>query len=79
MGTMYAIHDLKLKVPDEIAVISISNGLIPTLYDPKTTYVETSGYKLGKLAFSQMHSCLKSEETEEEVIVESILVEGGSL
>ena len=79
MGTMYAVHQLKLKVPDEIAIISISNGLIPTLYDPKITYVETSGYKLGKLAFSQMHSCLKNEETEEEVIVESILVEGGSL
>jgi LacI family transcriptional regulator len=67
------------KYPDEIAIISISNGLIPTLYDPKITYVETSGYKLGKLAFSQMHSCLKNLETEEEVIVESILVEGGSL
>ena len=79
MGAMYAIHQLKLKVPDEIAIISISNGLIPTLYDPKITYVETSGYKLGKLAFSQMHSCLKNQETEEEVIVESLLVEGGSL
>jgi LacI family transcriptional regulator len=79
MGAMYAVHHLKLKVPDEIAIISISNGLIPTLYDPKITYVETSGYKLGKLAFSQMHSCLKNQETEEEVIVESLLVEGGSL
>jgi Transcriptional regulators len=79
MGTMYAIHELKLKVPGDVAVISISNGLIPTLYDPKITYVETSGYKLGKLAFSQMFSCLKSEETQEEVIVESLLVEGGSL
>ena len=79
MGTMYAVHQLKLKVPDEIAIISISNGLIPTLYDPKITYVETSGYKLGKLAFLQMHSCLKNQETEEEVIVESLLVEGGSL
>ena len=79
MGTMYAIHELKLKVPEEVAVISISNGLIPTLYDPKITYVETSGYKLGKLAFSQMYSCLKNEETQEEVIVESLLVEGGSL
>ena len=79
MGTMYAIHELKLKVPEDVAVISISNGLIPTLYDPKITYVETSGYKLGKLAFLQMFSCLKGEETQEEVIVESLLVEGGSL
>jgi LacI family transcriptional regulator len=79
IGTMYAIHELKLKVPDDIAVISISNGLFPTLYDPKITYVETSGYKLGKLAFTQMLSCLKSNNTPEEVILESLLVEGGSL
>jgi LacI family transcriptional regulator len=79
MGTMHAIHKLKLKVPDEIAVITISNGLIPTLYDPEITYVETSGYKLGKLAFTQMLHCLRSEDTAEEVILESKLVPGGSL
>jgi LacI family transcriptional regulator len=79
MGAMYAIHKLKMKVPDDIAIISISNGLIPTLYDPKITYVETSGYKLGKLAFAQMISCFKRRDTQEEVIVEALLVEGGSL
>ena len=79
MGTMHAVHKLKLKVPDQIAIISISNGLIPTLYDPKITYVETSGYKLGKLAFVQMLSCLRNEDTQEEVILESKLVPGGSL
>ena len=79
MGAMYAIHKLKLKVPSDIAIISISNGLIPTLYDPKITFVETSGYKLGKLAFAQMISCFKRRDTQEEVIVEALLVEGGSL
>jgi LacI family transcriptional regulator len=79
IGVMHAIHKLKLKVPEDIGVIGISNGLIPTMYDPKVTYVETSGFKLGKLAFSQMLSCLKNEETAEEVIVESPLVEGASL
>jgi len=79
MGTMYAVHQLKLKVPDEIAIISISNGLIPTLYDPVVTYVETSGFKLGKLAFTQMLACLQQQTIAEEVFVESVLVEGGSL
>lgn len=79
IGAMYAVHKLKLKVPDDIAIISISNGLIPTLYDPKITYVETSGFKLGKLAFTQMLSCLKNDNTPEEVILECLLVEGGSL
>jgi LacI family transcriptional regulator len=79
IGVMYAVHELKLKVPDDIAIIGISNGLIPTMYDPKITYVETSGFKLGKLAFVQMLSCLKTDNTPEEVILESLLVKGGSL
>jgi LacI family transcriptional regulator len=79
IGVMHAVHELKLKVPADIAIISISNGLIPTMHDPKITYVETSGFKLGKLAFAQMLSCLRNEITPEEVTLPSMLVEGGSL
>ena len=79
IGVMHAIHELKLRVPDDISVISISNGLIPTMYNPRITYVETSGFKLGKLAYSQMLSCLKEQHEPEEVILESVLVKGGSL
>ena len=79
IGVMYAVHKLKLKVPDDIAIISISNGLIPTMYDPKITYVETSGFKLGKLAFAQMLSSLRHDPAPEQVFLESPLVEGGSI
>lgn len=79
IGVMNAIHEKKCKVPDDIAVISVSNGFIPTLYDPKITHVETSGYKLGKRSFEQMLSRLQNNETPEEVMIESVLVEGGSL
>jgi LacI family transcriptional regulator len=79
IGVMYAIHQLNLKVPEEISVIGISNGLIPTMYNPRITYVETSGYKLGKLAFLQMLAALKHEPFKAEVFLESQLVEGGSL
>jgi len=79
IGVMRAVHKLKLQVPGDIAIITISNGLIPTMYDPRITYVETSGFKLGKLAFTQMLSCLRNDTTREEVILSSMLVEGGSL
>lgn len=79
IGAMYAIHEKKLRVPDDISVIGISNGFLPTLYNPKITYVETSGYKLGKRAFAQMLSCLQGNRQPEEVFIESVLVEGGSL
>jgi LacI family transcriptional regulator len=79
IGVMYAVHKLKLRVPEDIAIISISNGLIPTMYDPKITYVETSGFKLGKLAFAQMLSTLRNEPYPQQIFLDSPLVEGGSI
>lgn len=79
IGVMSVVHKLKLKVPEDISIISISNGFIPTMYDPKITYVETSGYKLGKLAFAQMFSSLRNNIPPQQVFLESLLVEGGSL
>ncbi len=79
IGVMKAIHALNLKVPEDVAVIGISNGFIPTMYNPAITYVETSGYKLGKLAFEQMLGRLRNETVTEIVCVESMLVKGDSL
>ncbi len=79
IGVMYALHEKKMRIPEDISVISVSNGLIPTLFDPKVTYVETSGYKLGKRAFLQMLSCLSGNTSIQEVFIDSLLIEGGSL
>lgn len=79
MGVMKAVHQLNLNVPKDVSIIGISNGWIPTLFKPQITYVETSGYKLGKLAFEQMMRRLQNEELSENVCVPSLLVEGGSL
>lgn len=79
MGVMKAVHEMNLKVPGDVSIIGISNGFIPTLYHPKITYVETSGHKLGKLAFEQMMLRLRNEPVAENVCVPSILIEGGSL
>jgi LacI family transcriptional regulator len=79
IGAMKAIQKAQLQVPQDIAVIGISNGYIPKLYYPEITYVETSGYKLGKLAFSSMMACLAGSTFIQELTIESLLVEGGSL
>ena len=79
IGVMYAVHKMNVRIPYDMGIISISNGLIPTLYNPKITYVETSGYKLGKLAFHQMRQRLNGGENPGRVDVESVLVKGGSL
>jgi LacI family transcriptional regulator len=79
IGVMKAIQRKGLKIPEEIAVITISSGDIPKLYFPEITYVETSGMKLGKLAFSSMMACLAGSTFIQELTIESLLVEGGSL
>ncbi len=79
MGVMKALQTKKMKVPEDISVIAISNGEIPKLYYPEITYVETSGAKLGKLAFSRMMVCLAGSTFIQNLTIDSLLVEGGSL
>ncbi len=79
IGAMKALEQLKLKVPDDVSVITLSNGFFPKLYWPEITYVETSGYKLGKLAYTRMMDYIEGNTADQELIVESILVEGGSI
>ena len=74
-GVMKAVQKQNIKIPDELGVIAISNGFIPKLYYPEITYAETSGYKLGKLAYScfygesgweQLYSTCKRSNTTHE-------------
>ena len=78
-GVMKAIHELGLNIPKDLGVITISNGYFPHLYAPEITYVETSGYKLGKLAYSRMMACLAGSSFIQDFQIESVLVNGGSL
>ena len=80
INAIKAIHELKLIIPDEVAVIAISNnGFFPNLYTPEITYVETSGYKLGVLALSAMITCVTQDVPYQELYVNAYLVEGQSL
>jgi LacI family transcriptional regulator len=78
-GTMKAIQILKLSVPNQVSVIAISNGFIPKLYDPEVTYVETSGYQLGKLAFSRMADYINGRTFVQNLTLPCRLVEGKSI
>ncbi|MBS1511297.1 MAG: LacI family DNA-binding transcriptional regulator [Bacteroidetes bacterium] len=79
IGVMKAIQRKGLSIPKDLGVITISNGAAPKLYFPEITYVETSGHKLGKMAYSSMMACLGGSTFIQDLTIESILVEGGSL
>ena len=79
VGVMKCVQKKKLKIPKDISIISISNGFFPKLYYPEITYVETSGYKLGKNAFECMLACLNGSTFVHNIVTDCILVGGGSL
>jgi len=55
-GVMRALYELKANIPDEVAVIALSNGFMPRYFNPVVSYIETSGYYLGKLSFTAMEN-----------------------
>ena len=79
VGAMKAAQKLSLKFPEEVGIITVSDGFIPKLYYPEISYTETSGYKLGKLAFDRMMACISGSTFAQELSIDSKLIAGGSL
>lgn len=79
IGVVKSLNDLQIKIPEDTAVLTLSDGFLPKIYSPEITYIETSGYKLGKLAFTKMLNCLSGINDNTEMFTRSILVKGGSL
>ncbi len=79
IGVMKALKNSKLKIPEDISVLAISNGFIPGLYFPEISYIETSGYELGKLAMKRMLENMEGKTAVKSIMLSSRLVEGGSL
>jgi len=79
IGVLKTIQEKGLRYPDNIALLTISNGTIPKLFHPQITYIETSGEKMGHLAFSHMLNCINGNGDPKELLVDALLVQGGSL
>ncbi len=79
IGVMKSLQKMHITIPVDTGVIAMSDGFFPKLYYPEITYIETSGYKLGKLAFEKMMSCLQGSTNVSDQYVTSLFAEGGSL
>jgi LacI family transcriptional regulator len=79
IGAMKAIYRSGLAVPKDISVLAISNGFIPGLFNPEITYVETSGYQLGKLAVKRMLETMNGRSEAKSILLPSRLIKGGSM
>ncbi|MCX6316394.1 MAG: LacI family DNA-binding transcriptional regulator [Bacteroidetes bacterium] len=79
IGVMKALHQTKLRIPEDISILAMSNGFIPGLFKPEISYIETSGYELGKLAMKRMLENMDNKSAARAILLPARLVEGGSL
>lgn len=79
IGVMKAVQKLKIRYPEELGILAISNGFFPKLYSPEITYIETSGYGLGLLAFERMLQEIDGAGREMDLALKSTIVNGESL
>jgi DNA-binding LacI/PurR family transcriptional regulator len=50
VGAVQALEEKDKKIPDQLAVIAISDGFAPEFYNPKITHIRHSGYEVGQHA-----------------------------
>jgi LacI family transcriptional regulator len=78
-GAVKALQTLQINIPNQASVICLSNGFFPKLFTPEISYIETSGYKLGTLAFGRMKDAMLDKKTVKELFLQSNFFVGKSL
>jgi LacI family transcriptional regulator len=78
-GTLRFLNGRNMKFPDDISLLTISNGFLPSLFHPEISYVETNGKKLGKLAFSRMKEIMDGKKFIKENLLDCHYFPGGSM
>ena len=73
-GVIMAINQMGLKMPQDIAVLAISNGFIPKLTNPEITYIETSGAVLGKRAMQTFTEIIEKGISKKLDVINSKLI-----
>jgi LacI family transcriptional regulator len=78
-GVMQGFYERKVSIPGDVGVLAMSNGFFPRLFNPPISYVETSGYQLGKLSFTCMVDLIGGVEYLSEVMLRGGYIENSSL
>lgn len=78
-GVIKGLNQLQMKLPADAALLTVSNGFLPTLFSPAIAFVKTSGYDLGKLSFSRMAEIMSGKTFVRENFLASTYMPGGSI
>jgi len=76
-GAIQTINEQGLSIPEDIALISISNGHFPYYLHPKVTHIKHSGYSVGKMAADLLFDLIDNGENviNRQLEIETYLVE----
>ena len=62
LGISKSVQQLGIKVPEQLLIIALSDGFIPTTLPFNIPYVLTSGYEMGKIAASQLFDLITDKD-----------------
>ena len=75
-GTLPALKRSGLTVPNDCAVVAISDGYLPNYLDPLVTFVKHSGYTIGQQAAELLCKLIEQTDTQKSfnIVVETQLL-----
>lgn len=81
MRVMYHLAQFNLKIPNDISIISISDGVYPTLVYPQIDHIKDSGTKMGKSACKILLNLISNPNSAGNIhsIIPTKFVEKGSV
>ena len=74
VGVMQGLSESRINIPDEIAVIAISDGMAPTFWNPSISFVEHSGTAVGATSASFLFDLIEGRTAEQSRIVPTYLM-----
>lgn len=76
-GIIQAIYEKGLVIPEQLAVICISNGNLPYYLNPQITHIRHSGYMVGKTAVELLFDLMNDKVIvdKQQIELETFLVE----
>lgn len=73
-GVLNYLNEIKVKVPNQIAVIGFSNWFMSEVISPKLSTIEQPGYEMGKEAFLLLKEEINSLKNNENRISKSVVL-----
>lgn len=67
-GVLRAVNEQNIDVPNDLQLISMSDGVLPGFSYPIVPFIETSGYRLGEVAVQRLFDLIDGKAVEPETI-----------